>query len=58
MPYKRVSPPVSPDHPDLVDALSKELEAARASGPEDAPYIIEEVLPRSDFYNVLSLIHI
>jgi len=32
--------------------LSKELEAARPEGPVDAPFILEEMLPLSDYAEV------
>jgi len=52
MPFKQIQPPVSVPHPDLVEALSAELSAPQDVGTDDAPYIIEELLPRSGYYNI------
>jgi hypothetical protein len=52
MPYRRVVPDETSQHPELVEALGEELRTERADGPEDAPLIVEEVLPRSDYASV------
>lgn len=52
MPVKRIRPEIQTTHPDLVQALKDELIAAREEGPADAPEIVEELLPRSDYFHV------
>jgi hypothetical protein len=52
MPYRRVSSRVPTSDPDLVRELSEELRRERPDGPPDAPFILEEELPRSDYVHV------
>lgn len=48
MPYRVITSDETRTELDIVEMLSEELRLQRADGPDDAPVIIEEQVPRSD----------
>ena len=52
MPYRLIEPKPLREYHDLVTVLAEELRLQRPDGPADAPPIIEEKTPRSDFLHI------